>query len=133
MSKNLSVAPTSKINLPINITVPPNTSSFYKTGITIPVSWYTVATGRNYAIYFRLISPADSPDSIDSKCTLPEGIYTTFTCCSAFCDVMNAHYAFAPPPYTCPTRFAQRANLVNDTINISNANNIFKQVTDAQT
>ena len=34
-----------KINLPMRITLPTNTS-FYKTDSTIPVNWYTVEAGR---------------------------------------------------------------------------------------
>ena len=48
-----------KANLPINITLPPNTY-FYIIDITIPVSWYSVEAGRNHMIYFRINGPAYS-------------------------------------------------------------------------
>ena len=63
-----------KISLPNNITLPSNTA-FYITDITVPVSWYTVEAGRNDTIYFRINSSSYAP----SKCTLPEGNYSTIT------------------------------------------------------
>ena len=46
-----------KVDLPINLTLPPNTA-FYITDITILVSWYTIESGRNNIIYFRINGPA---------------------------------------------------------------------------
>ena len=63
-----------KISLPNNITLPSNTA-FYITDITVPVNWYPVEAGRNDTIYFRINSTNYAP----SKCTLPEGNYSTIT------------------------------------------------------
>ena len=73
-----------KISLPNNITLPSNTA-FYITDITVPVSWYTVEAGRNDTIYFRINSTNYAP----SKCTLPEGNYSTITLGAAMCKAMN--------------------------------------------
>ena len=75
-------------------------------------------------MYFRIILLVDNPDNIHSDCTLLEGNYATYTLCS-----MNAHYPFAPPPNTFPTRFAPHANLANNTINMNSAKHIFQVLT----
>ena len=78
-----------KVNLPNNITLPSNTD-FYITDITVPVSWYTVEAGRNDTIYFRINGDNYAP----SKCTLPEGNYSTITLGAAVCKAMNDNYPF---------------------------------------
>lgn len=42
-----------KIDLPQNLLMPAGTG-FYIDDVSIPVSWYTIDTGRNDTIYFRL-------------------------------------------------------------------------------
>ena len=116
-----------KISLPNNITLPSNTA-FYITDITVPVSWYTVEAGRNDTIYFRINSTNYAP----SKCTLPEGNYSTITLGAAMCKAMNDNYPFTGAPGTTPTRFVPTVNLANNTIVLSNANDTFEIFTDEQ-
>ena len=91
-----------KISLPNNITLPSNTA-FYITDCTVPVSWYTVEAGRHDTIYFRINSTSHAP----SKCTLPEGNYSTITLGAAMCKAMNDNFPFTGPPGTTPTRLFQ--------------------------
>ena len=117
-----------KINLPNNNTLPFNTA-FYITDITVPVSWYTVEAGRNDTIYFRI----NGTDYAPSKCTLPEGNYSTIALGAALCKAMNDNYQIATPTgVALPTRFVPTGNLANNTIILSNANDTFEIRTDEQ-
>ena len=95
-----------KVSLRNNITLPSNTA-FYITDITVPVSWYTVEAGRNDTIYFRI----NGTDYAPSKCTLPEGSYSTITLEAALCKAMNDNYPIATPTgATPPTIFVPTVN-----------------------
>ena len=72
------------------------------------------------------------PPIVLLKCILIEGNYSTTTRCYAFCDIMNAHYPYAPLAGTFPQRFEPHANVVNITISIYNGENKFEIMTDEQ-
>ena len=98
--------------LPVNLTLPHNTA-FYSTDITIPVSWYTIESGRNNIIYCRTHGSAYSA----SKAILPEGNYTTLTLAQAMAYVMNASYPFGVMlGSTPPVRFVATGNLTSNII-----------------
>ena len=114
--------------MPNNTTLPTNTA-FYITDTTVPVSWYTVEAGRNDTIYFRTNGTNYAP----SKCTLPEGNYSTITLGAALCKAMNDNYPIATPTgVTPPTRFVPTVNLAINTIVLANANDRFEILTDEQ-
>ena len=116
-----------KISLPNNITLPSNTA-FYITDITGPVSWYTVEAGRNDTIYFSINGTNYAP----SRCTLPEGNYSTISLGAALCKAMNDNYPFSGAPGTTPKRCVPTVNLANNTIVLTNANDTFEILTDQQ-
>ena len=115
------------IKSPSNIAVPSN-AAFYITDITVPVSWYTVEAGRHDTIYFRI----NGDDYAPSKCTLPEGNYSTITLGAALCKAMHDKCPFSGAPGTTPTIFCPTVNLSKNTIVLSNANATFEIITDEQ-
>ena len=117
-----------KIELPINLTLPHNTA-FYITDITIPVSWYTIESGRNNIIYFRINGAAYSA----SKATIPEGNYSTITLAQAMAEEMHKKYPFGVTTgVTPPVRFVASSNLTSNTITINNNSHPFEILTDDQ-
>ena len=84
---------------------------------------------KNDTIYVRI----NGTDYAPSKCTIPEGNSNTITLGTALCKTMIDNYPFpGPTGGTTPTRCVSTANLANNTSIISNANDTFEILTDAQ-
>ena len=93
------------------------------------MSWYTVEANKNDTIFFK----SNGTDYAPSKCTIPEGNSYTITLGTGVCKTMNDNYPFpGPTGGTTPTRCVSTANLANNTIIISNANDTFEILTDEQ-
>ena len=116
-----------KVDLPINLTLPHNTS-FYITDVTIPVSWYTIEAGRNNIVYYRINGPAYTV----LKTYMSESKISTITLAQAMADVMNAHYGCGVPGETVRVRFFASGNLTSNTITIYNSTQSFEILTDEQ-
>ena len=82
----------------------PNTG-FYLTGITIPVSFYTIESGRNYNIKSIIGDPHYHCRSI------PEGNYNTITLNQAIFIAMNTAYLQTNGDY--PINFNSRLDYNN--------------------
>ena len=110
-----------KKNLPSDTTLPSN-AAFYITDITVPVGWYTVEAGKNNLRYFRINADSGAPD----QGTIPEWHHNTITLGTAMCKAMHDNYPFTGAPGTSLTRLVSTANLANNTIAISSANDTFE-------
>ena len=111
------------IDLPININLEPNTS-FYLTDITIPVSFYTIESGRNNNVYFT------KGDHHYHRRSIPEGNYNTITLNQAIATAMNTAYPLTGGAH--PTKFTANPDFNNNKIGISNSVDQFQILTDAQ-
>jgi len=74
-----------KIHLPVNIALPHNTG-FYITDITITVSFYTIESGRNNKLYYKV------NDANIDVLTIPDGNYNTVSLNATIADQLNLFY-----------------------------------------
>lgn len=72
------------VDLPTTFLMPQN-SVFFIDDVSIPVSWYTVGTGRNNKLYYRV-------DGVARVAELPEGKYDLTTLNNNIVDAMKELY-----------------------------------------
>lgn len=71
-----------KVDLPTTLLMPQN-AVFYIDDVSIPVSWYTIQTGRNNKLYYRV-------DGVAYEAAIPSGGYTVIELNKALVDAMNS-------------------------------------------
>lgn len=113
-----------KIDLPVNITLPPNTA-FYITDITIPVSFYTIESGRNNKLYYKV------NDANIDVLTIPDGNYNTVSLNATIVDQLNLFYPLSSAGAPAE-KFVAFPNLSTNTLVIGNTTDNFQILTDEQ-